>query len=106
MERRKSEMWNYFTLKSQKVVQCNVCKTDLAYSGGTGSMNNHLRAKHPSAVLSASGKLLQLAMHSVTNMLGSDYKYLILRWRNLAPHFNSFIINKILIVNGNGYKIC
>jgi BED zinc finger/hAT family C-terminal dimerisation region len=53
MDRRKSQMWNHFTSKSSTVVQCNICKDELAFAGGTGSMKNHMRAKHPSVILTA-----------------------------------------------------
>ena len=46
-------MWNHFTSKSSTVVQCNICKDELAFAGGTGSMKNHMRAKHPSVILTA-----------------------------------------------------
>ena len=46
-------MWTHFTSKSSTVVQCNICKAEQAFAGGTGSMKNHLKAKHPSVILNA-----------------------------------------------------
>jgi len=46
-------MCNQFTQKTDKVVQCNLCKIQLAFAGGTGCMNNHMKAKHPSVILNA-----------------------------------------------------
>jgi hypothetical protein len=55
MERNsKSLMWNQFTQKTDKLVQCNLRKAELAFFAGvTGSMNSRMKAKHPSVNLNA-----------------------------------------------------
>jgi hypothetical protein len=45
----KSAVWKNFKRSSDdKTVKCNLCGAELAYNGGTTSMHNHLRLKHPS----------------------------------------------------------
>ena len=44
----RSEVWKYFQKKSDpKQVTCSICHADLAYHGGTSSMKEHLKRKHP-----------------------------------------------------------
>ena len=43
----KSQVWNFFTKKGEQPVTCNICNASLAYHGGTSSMLQHLKKKHP-----------------------------------------------------------
>ena len=44
----RSEVWKFFQKKSDpKLVTCSICRVDLAYHGGTSSMKEHLKRKHP-----------------------------------------------------------
>ena len=43
----KSQVWNFFTKKGKKFVACNICNASLVYHGGTSSMLQHLKRKHP-----------------------------------------------------------
>ena len=51
-----SIVWKYFeqkTEKDKKVTECQLCKTVLAYHGGTTAMRTHLTHKHPSVSLNS-----------------------------------------------------
>ena len=51
----RSFVWDNFSKLSSTKVQCNLCKKELAVSGGvTTGMHAHLRSKHPSIVESSS----------------------------------------------------
>lgn len=43
----KSQVWKFFTKKGEKSVTCNICNAGLSYHGGTSSMLQHLKRKHP-----------------------------------------------------------
>ena len=44
----KSEVWIFLQKGSDpKQVTCSICHADLAYHGGTSSMKEHLKRKHP-----------------------------------------------------------
>ena len=43
----KSQVWKFFTKSGEKSVACNICNAGLAYHGGTSSMLQHLKRKHP-----------------------------------------------------------
>ena len=43
----KSQVWKFFTKKGEKSITCNICNAGLAYHGGTSSMLQHLKRKHP-----------------------------------------------------------
>lgn len=44
----KSQVWRFFTKKGEKSITYTICSASLAYHGGTTSMLQHLRRKHPS----------------------------------------------------------
>ena len=43
----KSKVWQFFHKSGDKTVTCEVCQANLAYHGGTSSMKEHLKRKHP-----------------------------------------------------------
>ena len=43
----KSKVWQFFRKSGDKTVTCEVCQANLAYHGGTSSMKEHLKWKHP-----------------------------------------------------------
>ena len=42
-----SEVWKFFERKGNRTVECMLCHSNLAYHGGTSSMKEHLKRKHP-----------------------------------------------------------
>jgi len=53
----RSDVWDHFEKLSKSNVRCNICKKDLAVSGGvTTGMHAHLRSKHPAIVEPSSAK--------------------------------------------------
>lgn len=47
-DKKRSFIWNYFTVVDDRVANCNKCKTKitLPMCGTTSSMINHLKASH------------------------------------------------------------
>ena len=43
----KSQVWKFFNKKGERSVTCSICNASLAYHGGTSSMLQHLKRKHP-----------------------------------------------------------
>ncbi|CAC5392920.1 unnamed protein product [Mytilus coruscus] len=73
----KSTVWSYFKrLLNGNTVKCILCHTELKYCGGTTSMINHIRLKHP-AENPAESPVKQSSIHSFINSprkLNSDTK--------------------------------
>ena len=46
-KKTRSGMCKFFEKKTDKTVTCVVCSTMLQYHGGTSSMKEHLKRKHP-----------------------------------------------------------
>jgi len=42
-----SQVWKFFEKASDKSVSCCICHANLAFHGGTSSMKEHLKRKHP-----------------------------------------------------------
>jgi hypothetical protein len=55
-EKKASGVWKYFERVDAGSVRCVLCKAQLASSGSTSSMRNHVRAKHPGASLDTDDK--------------------------------------------------
>ena len=51
MPRTGSQVWSFFDkISGGKYVKCRLCGIELSFGGGlTGSMNNHIRLKHPTS---------------------------------------------------------
>ena len=46
--RKISDVWKYFTkTPDKKKAICSICHKELAYSGGTTNLRDHLSSKHP-----------------------------------------------------------
>ena len=43
----KSKVWKFFHKSGDRTVTCHVYQANLAYHGGTSSMKEHLKQKHP-----------------------------------------------------------
>ena len=53
----RSDVWDHFDKLLKSNVRCNICKKDLAVSGGvTTGMHAHLRSKHPAIMEPSSAK--------------------------------------------------
>ena len=46
-KKSRSAVWKFFEKKTDTIVTCMVCSTTLQYHGGTSSMKEHLKRKHP-----------------------------------------------------------
>jgi hypothetical protein len=46
MSARKSKVWAFFAKVNDKKALCNICKAEVASSGGTTNMSTHLRRHH------------------------------------------------------------
>ena len=46
--RKISDVWKYFTkTPDKKKAICSICHKELAYSGGTTNLHDHVSSKHP-----------------------------------------------------------
>lgn len=47
LNRKRSAIWNHFTIKSHIIAKCSYCGHDVSYSGGsTSNLMRHLKTKH------------------------------------------------------------
>lgn len=47
MNRKRSSVWNHFSIKSNTITKCGYCPQEIRYSGGsTGNLIKHLKTKH------------------------------------------------------------
>ncbi|CAI6376400.1 unnamed protein product [Macrosiphum euphorbiae] len=47
MNRKRSSVWNHFSIKSNTIAKCGYCPQEVSYSGGsTGNLIRHLKTKH------------------------------------------------------------
>lgn len=47
LNRKRSTIWNHFTIKSSTIAKCSYCRQELTYSGGsTSNLLRHLKTKH------------------------------------------------------------
>ena len=46
-DKNRSAVWKFFEKKTDKTVTCTVCSAVLKFHGGTSSMKEHLKRKHP-----------------------------------------------------------
>lgn len=48
MERKRSDIWNFFTATNENSAKCNFCNSPFSYKGGAiGNLTRHLKRKHP-----------------------------------------------------------
>ena len=45
-KRKTSNVWEHFTLKSNKLAVCNYCKLEMSYCSSTGSLLKRIKTKH------------------------------------------------------------
>jgi len=67
-QNKRSNVWNYFAQKGACVI-CKLCKAELVYGNSMGSMNNHLKLKHPIDHSNSSQRGQQMAMDNFVRPL-------------------------------------
>lgn len=55
MNRKRSEIWNCFSVVNEHFAKCNFCSGSFSYKGGsTANLSRHLKRKHPTTVVALS----------------------------------------------------
>ena len=53
MNRKRSDIWNFFNVVNESSAKCTFCSGTLSYKGGaTANLTRHLKRKHPTSLLS------------------------------------------------------
>jgi hypothetical protein len=101
-EKKASGVWNYFERVDDGSVRCVICKTQLASSGSTSSMRNHVRAKHPGASLDIDDKQKKISFVPVNYRLCDPAKAETIS--NMITRMLAIDVMPLSVVDGDGFK--
>ena len=111
MAPKKSFVWEYFEIMSDNKTKCNLCGIKLAYSGGTSTMQNHLKYKHASVSTSGSPSKSPenrtLAQGTISGAFGKMKPVSRQRYEKLTRKLALVCVKDlrpIAMVNGSGFK--
>lgn len=48
LKRKKSEIWNFFSVEDNNKAKCNICKSTFSYKTSVTNLKSHITRKHPS----------------------------------------------------------